>query len=66
MLNLYEITHIVQEWVKCVTCTCVRVMRYEITCSSKIYALKALNCLDKRLTSSNKLRNYADRIKLEI
>ena len=25
-------------------------------CSSKIYALKALNCLDKRLTSSNKLK----------
>ena len=44
---------------KIVTCTRirVRVMRMENTCSSKIYALKASNCLDKSFSSSNKLRH---------
>ena len=41
------------KWVKCVTRTSVRVTRWANTCNSKIYALKALNGLDKRLTSSN-------------
>ena len=51
-----------REWVKCVTRTRirVRVTRQQNTCSSKICALKAFNCLDKRLSSSNKLRKYAD------
>ena len=55
-----------REWVKCVTRTRVRVACWENACSSKINALKALNWLDKRLTTSNKLKKYADYIKLEI
>ena len=45
---------------KMVTRTRVRVTRKENTCNSKTYALKALNCLYKRQTSSNKLRKYAN------
>ena len=36
------------------------VTRWANTCSSKVYALKALGGLDKRFTSSNKLRKYAN------
>ena len=51
-----------REWVKCVTRTRtrVRVTNWENICSSKIYALKALNCLNKRLNSSNKPRKYTN------
>ena len=42
------------------TCTRVRVTNWENICSSKIYALKALNCLNKRLNSSNKPRKYTN------
>ena len=48
--------------IECVTRTRthVRVTRWANTCSSKIYALKALDGLDKRLIGSNKLRKYAN------
>ena len=39
------------EWVKCVTRTRVRVTNWENICRSKIYVLKALNCLNKGLYS---------------
>ena len=36
------------------------VTRWANTCSSKVYELKASDGLDKRFTSSNKLRKYAN------